>query len=90
MNIRLYDFEEWFSTAQPGATYVYHRGELGRDRRENPNLDELADRVLRDSDCSKPVVSICGHVRNWIHGTGKLRLFTRRERGTIANVAMRR
>jgi len=89
-NLRLQLFEDWFATAEPGATFIYHRGELGRDRRDNLALAELADRVLKDSDCSKPIISVCGHVRGWIHGTGKLRLFTRREQGTIANVAMRR
>lgn len=89
-NIRLQLFEQWFATAKPGSTFVYHRGELGRDRRDNPVLGELADRILKTSDCSKPIVSTCGHVRGWIHGTGDVRLFTRREQGTLAHVAVRR
>lgn len=89
-DLRIRLFEQWFAAAKPGSTFVYHRGELARDRRDNPELGDLADRVLKLSDCSKPIVSECGHVRGWIHGTGDVRLFTRRDRDTMAHVAVRR
>lgn len=39
-------FCAWASTARAGDFVVYHVGNLGRDRSENPDLHELAETVL--------------------------------------------
>lgn len=88
-SIRLRLFEQWFSTAKPGATFIYHRGELARDKREDPALSELADRMLHVSTGRFDVVSACGHIRGKIIGSGQVELVTRREQGTMTHLARR-
>lgn len=41
----------WAATAPAGDFVVYHVGNLGRDRAENPELHHLAETVLLLQDC---------------------------------------
>ena len=89
---RLKMFEGWLEgELLPGAPFfIYHRGELARDRAHDPDLAALADRALTASDGKFDVVSKCGHVRGRIVGSGQVRLVTRKERGETAYMAVKR
>lgn len=90
-NLRLVEFEKWLKGhLMPGSQeYIYHRGELARDKVKDPNLQALADRTLEVSNVRADKVSKCGHVRGEIKGTGQVKLFTRREQGELAYIAVR-
>ena len=88
--VRIRLFDRWLAGTPPNVpAFVYHRGELARDRRTDPALDELAEHVLRASDVRADVVSSCGHVRGEIVGSGQVRLFTRMDRGERVYVAVK-
>lgn len=90
LNCRATAFESWLGTAGKGDSFVYHRGELGRDKAKDPSLAELADDMLEASNGRFDVVSKCGHVRGEIIGTGRVELLTRRDRGEIVYFARMR
>lgn len=86
---RLQHFERWLADPHGPPGYVYHVGELARDKVRDPALAAVAQRALELSDCSKAVVSRCGHVRGWLTGARRVRLVTRRERGETLYIAVR-
>ena len=70
--------------------FVYYRGEsLGRDRRDDPELDSFADEVLLDSDADKAKISECGHERGRWKGVGRTRLTTVRDRDATACMSIK-
>lgn len=83
-------FERWLETAAVGQGFVYHRGELSRDRQRDPVLSRLADRVLGLSNGRFDVVSTCGHIRGRIIGTGAVRMVTMRDQGETVYLAIKR
>ena len=88
--IRCRMLERWLAEAGTGAIYVYHRGELGRDKLHDPDLAAVADRLLELSTGRFDVVSGCGHVRGEIIGDGTVELLTRREGGQTVYLARKR
>ena len=60
--------ERWLEEAEPGERFVYHRGELARDKLHDPRLSAMAERMLALSNGRFDVVSGCGHVRGEIVG----------------------
>lgn len=83
-------FERWLAEAEPGAIFVYCRGQLALDRVDDPALGKLADRIQSLSTGQWDQVSRCGHVRGRVVGTRILEISTRRERGETAYLAKKR
>jgi hypothetical protein len=79
MNIRSLAFDHWLENAAPHEPFVYHRGELARDKAQDPDLAALADRMLQASTGHFEVVSLCGHVRGEIIGTKELEVYLARK-----------
>jgi hypothetical protein len=89
-SLRLRIFEAWLASPHTLRQMVYHRGHLAFDRKDDPELAGLADRVLELSDGEFDLVSKCGHVRGHLSGSRTLRLFTRRERDEIVYLCEKR
>ena len=70
-------------------SFVYHCGELGRDKRDDPDLQAIADRVLEVGDVRFDKVSKCGHVRGEHVGLGLVKLVTRRSPGGVCYIAVK-
>jgi hypothetical protein len=73
--------DRWLDRAKPGELFIYHRGELGRDKQADPDLSALADKLLEKCAGRFDIVSRCGHVRGEIVGTGKVELVTLQREG---------
>lgn len=89
-NVRLSLFERWMAKAQPGQRLAYHRGDLARDKVYDPDLERLADHLLRLGNVRADVVSKCGHIRDEIIGTRQIELLTGRENGETVYLVERR
>jgi hypothetical protein len=87
LNVRATMLEGWLADIARREQFVYHRGELARDRALDPGLSALADTMLGHAAGRWDVVSRCGHIRGELIGTGKVELVTRRERGETIYVA---
>lgn len=83
LNVRATVFETWLASAGRGDSFVYHRGELGRDKAQDARLADLAEKMLHLSNGRFDVVSVCGHIRSEIIGNRQVELITRRDRGEI-------
>ena len=73
--------DQWIGDAARREQFVYHRGELARDRAWDPGLAALADAMLALAAGRWDLVSRCGHIRGELIGSGKVELATRRQRG---------
>lgn len=89
LTIRERAFEAWKRHAPPGSVYRYHHGEFGADRRQDPELELLADRLLKASNGDFDVVSGCGHIRDHIDGAGEVELLQRPDGGQRSYLARR-
>ena len=82
--------EWWLEDAEPGERFIYHRGELARDKVHDPELSAVAERMLALSNGRFDVVSSCGHIRGEVIGSRQVELLTKRERGEILYIAERK
>lgn len=89
-NVRLSALDYWLVRSERNEPFVYHRGELARDKQNDPNLSALAERMLKISNGRFDVVSECGHIRGEIVGSGTVELVTRRDRGETVYFARKR
>jgi hypothetical protein len=90
LNVRMIALQDWLTRSKKGEPFVYHRGELARDKQHDPSLCELAERMLTICNGRFDVVSECGHIRGEIIGSGAVELVTRRDRGETVYFARKR
>ena len=84
--------ERWLMHARKGDSAVYHiGGNIAADRKASPQVEAVAEYALRHAKGDWPILSVCGHIRSHLIGSGELTLVQRRTKdGQTAYIAIKR